>query len=183
MGRHAHFIIPAKEKQRPRVLRLLGQSDYLCQIRDSYDKKTIDVRVVFVHRNGFRRRRLVTSLLDPVQFSASELAALYHMRWDIDIDLLSRFQVQPWCNLLALSNAKLLSPGTSRAHDRLLSDTHSHAGSQTTGESASRSDQFQACAHGDTFIFKTLVGRYGCTTMGLYLDRTRTLLRTIPRSI
>jgi len=84
LGRHAHFIIPAKEKQRPKVLRVLGQSDYLCQIRDSYDKKTIDVRVVFVHRNGFRRRRLVTSLLDPVEFSASELAVLYHMRWDIE---------------------------------------------------------------------------------------------------
>jgi hypothetical protein len=84
MGRPAHFIIPAKENQRPKVLRVLGQSDYLCQIQDSYDKKTIDVRVVFVHRNGFRRRRLVTSLLDPVQFPASELALLYHMRWDIE---------------------------------------------------------------------------------------------------
>ena len=84
MGRPAHFIIPAKENQRPKVLRVLGQSDYLCQIQDSYDKKTIDVRVVFVQRNGFRRRRLVTSLLDPVQFSASELALLYHMRWDIE---------------------------------------------------------------------------------------------------
>ena len=42
------------------------------------------VRVVFVYRNGFRRRRLVTSLLDPNLFPASELARLYHMRWDIE---------------------------------------------------------------------------------------------------
>ena len=54
------------------------------EIKDSRDENTITVRVVFVHRNGFRRRRLVTSLLDPVQFPASELAGLYHMRWDIE---------------------------------------------------------------------------------------------------
>jgi hypothetical protein len=47
--------------------------------------KTLTVRVLFVYRNGFRRRRLVTSLLDPSLFPASELARLYHMRWDIEM--------------------------------------------------------------------------------------------------
>jgi hypothetical protein len=69
---------------RPQVLRTLGQGDYLCQIKDSHDKTTLTVRVVFIHRNGFRRRRLVTSLLDPSLFPPSELARLYHMRWDIE---------------------------------------------------------------------------------------------------
>ena len=82
--RHAHFIIPAKAAMRPQVLRPLGHGDYLCQIKDSYDKTTLTVRVLFIHRNGFRRRRLVTSLLDPILFPASELARLYHMRWDIE---------------------------------------------------------------------------------------------------
>ncbi len=84
MARTAHFIIPAREDMRPRVVRKLADSDYLCEIKDSHDKTTITVRVVFVHRNGFRRRRLVTSLLDPVKFPASELAPLYHKRWDIE---------------------------------------------------------------------------------------------------
>jgi hypothetical protein len=84
MGRLAHFIIPLKENLRPKVLRILGQSDYLCQIQDPNSKKTIDVRVVFVHRNGFRRRRLVTSLLDHIEFPASGLALLYHLRWGIE---------------------------------------------------------------------------------------------------
>ena len=84
--RHAHFIIPAKTTTRPRVVRKLADGDYLCEIKDSYDKTTLTVRVVFVHRDGFRRRRLVTSLLDPVLFPASELARLYHMRWDIEIN-------------------------------------------------------------------------------------------------
>ena len=82
--RHAHFIIPAKAAMRPEVIRALGPGDYLCQIKDSHDKTLLTVRVVFVYRNGFRRRRLVTSLLDPILFPASELARLYHMRWDIE---------------------------------------------------------------------------------------------------
>ena len=51
---------------------------------DSHDHTTLIVRVLFVYRKGFRRRRLVTSLLDPSLFPASELANLYHMRWDIE---------------------------------------------------------------------------------------------------
>jgi hypothetical protein len=84
LGRHAHFIIPAKKTVRPQVLRPLGQGDYLCQIKDYNNNTTLTVRVLFVHRNGFRRRRLVTSLLDPSLFPPSELARLYHMRWDIE---------------------------------------------------------------------------------------------------
>ena len=65
-------------------MRKLAEGDYLCQIKDYDEKTNLTVRVVFVHRNGFRRRRLVTSLLDTILFPASELARLYHMRWDIE---------------------------------------------------------------------------------------------------
>jgi hypothetical protein len=82
--RHAHFLIPAKAAMRPQVLRTLGTGDYLCRIKNSHDKTPLTVRVLFVYRNGFRRRRLVTSLLDPILFPPSELAHLYHMRWDIE---------------------------------------------------------------------------------------------------
>jgi len=82
--RQAHFMIPAKTTLRPQVLKTFGPGDYLCQIKDSHNKTTLIVRVVFVYRNGFRRRRLVTSLLDPILFPASELAPLYHLRWDIE---------------------------------------------------------------------------------------------------
>jgi hypothetical protein len=84
LRRKAHFIIPARITTRPQVLCTLGPGDYLCQITDSNDKTTLKVRIVFVQRNGFRRRRLVTSLLDPSLFPASELAHLYHLRWDIE---------------------------------------------------------------------------------------------------
>ncbi len=84
MSRTIHFIIPAKKDFRPEALRKLGESDYLCRIKDPHSEKKITIRVVFVHRNGFRRRRLITSLLDPLRFPASELALLYHLRWDIE---------------------------------------------------------------------------------------------------
>jgi hypothetical protein len=84
LARKAHFIIPTKTTNRPQVIQSLGQGDFLCQITDSSDKSTLTVRVVFVYRNGFRRRRLVTSLLDPTLFPVSELANLYHLRWDIE---------------------------------------------------------------------------------------------------
>ena len=84
LSRQAHFIIPTKTTIRPQVIRPLGPGDYLCQIADSTNKTNLTVRVAFVYRNGFRRRRLVTSLLDPILFPVSELANLYHMRWDIE---------------------------------------------------------------------------------------------------
>jgi len=84
LARKAHFIIPATIKMRPRVLSTFGPGDYLCRIADSGNQTTLQARVVFVYRNGFRRRRLVTSLLDPSLYPASELADLYHMRWDIE---------------------------------------------------------------------------------------------------
>ncbi|RPJ85111.1 MAG: IS4 family transposase, partial [Acidobacteria bacterium] len=80
--RLAHFLIPIKKSGRPRVLNGLGPSDYLCRIESQ--GQSLTVRVIFVYRDGFRRRRLVTSLLDPDQYPAAELAEIYHKRWDIE---------------------------------------------------------------------------------------------------
>ncbi len=99
MLRCAHFLIPAKKNIRPKVLRNLGEGDYLCQIKDYNSNTDINVRVVFVYRKGFRRRRLITSLLDPVRFPAAELANLYHMRWDIETfyrDFKHTFRATSW---------------------------------------------------------------------------------------
>jgi len=112
LRRKAHFLIPAKANNRPKVLRTLGQSDYLCQIKDSHDKTTLIVRVLFVYRKGFRRRRLVTSLLDPIVFPASDLANLYHMRWDIETfyrDFKHTMQATSWhCRTPATFHQELL---------------------------------------------------------------------------
>ena len=69
---------------RPRVIKVFAKGDYLCEITDSKTKETMTVRVIFAHRPGFRRRRLVTSLLDPIRYPAEDIANLYHMRWTIE---------------------------------------------------------------------------------------------------
>jgi len=51
--RYAHFIIPAKTTTRPRVLRKLAEGDYLCEIKDSHDKKALTVRVVLFIETAF----------------------------------------------------------------------------------------------------------------------------------
>jgi hypothetical protein len=80
--RGAHFLIPAKTTHRPKVLQKLGPSDYLCQLESG--QQTLIVRVIYVERKGFRRRRLVTSLLDPTAFPATEFSDLYHRRWGVE---------------------------------------------------------------------------------------------------
>jgi hypothetical protein len=80
--RGAHFLIPAKTTHRPKVLKKLGAGDYLCRIRSG--DQTLVVRVIYIERKGFRRRRLVTSLIDPNMFPAEEFSDLYHQRWGIE---------------------------------------------------------------------------------------------------
>ena len=80
-----HFVVPASLATRPRMVKKLGPHEYLAEIADSKSKGvTMLVRVIFVYRDGFRRRRLVTSLLDPDEFPAAEVATLYRQRWAIE---------------------------------------------------------------------------------------------------
>ena len=82
LDKEAEFLIPSKSTHRPKVVRKLAASDYLCHL-DSKSYSLL-VRVIYVERKGFRRRRLVTSLLDPQAFPAADLAELYHLRWRVE---------------------------------------------------------------------------------------------------
>jgi hypothetical protein len=82
--RNIHFVVPAASNSYFQVLSQLGPGDYLCEVIDRRHHQTLKVRVVYVYRRGFRRKRLVTSLLDPRRYPADELAALYHLRWTIE---------------------------------------------------------------------------------------------------
>lgn len=84
LSRMTHFIIPASSSIRPKMLRKLDAGDFLAEIKDTKTKETIMVRILYVYRSGFRRRRIVTSLLDPGKYQALELANLYHMRWTVE---------------------------------------------------------------------------------------------------
>jgi len=82
--RSSHFIIPASVSLKPKLVEQVGPGDYLAEIRDSKTKRSMIVRVIYVYRKGFRRRRIVTSLIDPAKFPSSEIADLYHLRWTIE---------------------------------------------------------------------------------------------------
>jgi hypothetical protein len=89
--RGAHFLIPTRSNAKPKLLQSLGPQDGLFQIRaGTYWKdqpdvpSTFTVRMIVCHRDGFRPRTLVTSLLEPERFPAAEVAQLYHQRWHIE---------------------------------------------------------------------------------------------------
>ncbi len=99
--RGCSFIIPIQKKSRPKVIRKLGDHDWLVEIADSKpgSDKTMQLRMVYVYRRGFRRRRILTSLLDPVKYSPAELASVYHLRWDIETfyrDFKKTMQARIW---------------------------------------------------------------------------------------
>lgn len=91
LRRSVHFLTPMRANGKPHLIKKLGRGDGLCEIRksSSYRYKTdvpdfMLVRIITVHRKGFRPRRLVTSLLDAVQYPAADIARLYHERWHIE---------------------------------------------------------------------------------------------------
>lgn len=91
LRRSVHFLTPMRSNGKARSVRRLGRRDAIFEIRKSSAlKDRIDVpevmlvRIITVHRAGFRPRRLITSLLDAVQYPAGDIAELYHERWHIE---------------------------------------------------------------------------------------------------
>lgn len=92
-GKNRHFLIRAKKNQKWRVLKRLGKKDYLVELdvsrearkKDPTLPKTWVVRAVRYQRKGFRPGTLLTSMLDPKEFPASEVIALYHERWELEL--------------------------------------------------------------------------------------------------
>lgn len=92
-GTNRHWLIRAKAKTNGRCIRRLGPKDELIEMEVSSRARRTDpslprtwvVRVIQYQRKGFRPQRLITSLLDPKQYPADELIALYHERWEIEI--------------------------------------------------------------------------------------------------
>ena len=98
----AQLLWRASEGRHLSVLRMLGDGSYLSEIEPSAPlkrrrakadptaplaKKTV-VRVIEYQLKGLpgaqARYRLITSLLDPTQAPALELAGLYHQRWHVE---------------------------------------------------------------------------------------------------
>ena len=92
----ADLLWRTRQNARLEVNRRLPDGSYLSQIYPSTpdrrkERKGIVVRVIDYRLNGVPGAepvyRLITTILDPAQAPANELAALYHERWEIETAL------------------------------------------------------------------------------------------------
>lgn len=92
-GINRHWLTRAKSTTKWRVIEKLGKHDDLVEFnvsaqaraRDPSLPKTYRARVVRYEKKGHRPSTLVTSMTDHKAFPSSELVALYHERWELEI--------------------------------------------------------------------------------------------------
>lgn len=92
-GEQRHWLLRARKNLKWKVIRRLGRGDELVEVtfppalRREHPElpETFQARVIRYHRKGFRPRVLMTSLLDPEQYPATEIADLYCERWELEL--------------------------------------------------------------------------------------------------
>ena len=92
---HRHWLIRVRTRGAWRwtAEQRLGRNDVLVELHASkrsrhshpHLPRTLRARALEVRRRGFRPVILLTSLLDPHAYPASELARLYHERWELEV--------------------------------------------------------------------------------------------------
>ena len=88
-----HWLLRAKKNVRGKTLEVFGKGDELIELNisskarkeDPTLPKTMVVRAIRYQVKGFRPQTLLTSMLDPERYPATEMAALYHERWEIEL--------------------------------------------------------------------------------------------------
>lgn len=92
-GIERNWITRAKSKTQFRTIRSLGKGDELVEFKVSTEARRkdsslpthFDARAIRYQRKGFPPQLLLTSLVDDERYPASELRALYHERWEIEL--------------------------------------------------------------------------------------------------
>lgn len=82
-----HWLTRTKSNTRWAIVEQLGKDDYLAEIEVNEPgvPKTWPIRAIRYKRRGFPVSTLLTSLLDAELYPASEIVALYHERWELEI--------------------------------------------------------------------------------------------------
>lgn len=88
-----HWLMRGKKNVSGKTVKVLGEGDELIELNISSQArkedptlpKTMVVRAIRYQVKGFRPQTLLTSMLDPERFPATEMAALYHERWEIEL--------------------------------------------------------------------------------------------------
>jgi hypothetical protein len=92
-GKNRHWLVRGKKNVRYRTLKRLGPRDRLVEMdvspsarrKDPTLPRTWTARLITYQVKGFRPQTLLTSLLDAEAYPASEIAALYHERWELEL--------------------------------------------------------------------------------------------------
>ena len=92
-GKNRHWLTRAKKNTRYRVIKKLGRGDEIVEMDVSAKARKANpslpkhwqVRAIRYQRKGFRPQVLLTSLLDATKYPASEIVALYHERWELEL--------------------------------------------------------------------------------------------------
>ena len=92
-GTQRHWLTREKSRLKMRCVERLGRGDEIVELVVSSTARaknpalpeTWTMRAIRYQRKGFRAQRLLTSMLDPKQFPANEIVALYHERWELEL--------------------------------------------------------------------------------------------------
>jgi hypothetical protein len=93
LGRKMHFVARISNCWKPRILKANGDGDYLVSVSGDIPKARrgtvasvrLKLRMIVYQVGDDEPVRLLTSLLDSEQYTASELALLYHERWESEL--------------------------------------------------------------------------------------------------
>jgi hypothetical protein len=92
-GQCRHWLIRTKSDTTWKTIRSLGRGDWLVEKEVSSEARSADpslpkrweMRAIRYLRKGFKPQTLLTSMIDPIVYPASEIVALYHERWEIEL--------------------------------------------------------------------------------------------------
>jgi hypothetical protein len=92
-GKNRHWLLPAKSTTKWRRLKRLGKGDELIEMDVSSEARrkhpglprVLTARAIRYQRKGFKPRTVLTSLVDPERYPATEIVELYHERWEIEL--------------------------------------------------------------------------------------------------
>lgn len=92
-GKNRHWLTRAKKNNRWRVVEVLGDGDALVEMAVSSEARrkdpslpaTMQLRAIKYQHEGSDASTLLTSLVDSDKYPATELVALYHERWEIEL--------------------------------------------------------------------------------------------------
>lgn len=92
-GHRRHWLVRAKSNTTWKVVRALGRGDWIVEktldphllAADPSLPEHWEMRAIRYQRKGFRPQTLLTSMTDPLAYPASEVVALYHERWEIEL--------------------------------------------------------------------------------------------------